>query len=89
MYKIINNDSQSYLADLLPCKVQEISNQNLRSRENFEVPFSRLCSYETSFIPSALRLWNELDIDIRRSSTLNEFKSKLRKPTNKVNDNWR
>ena len=30
--------------------------------------------------------WNELDIDIRRSSTQNEFKSKLRKQINKVND---
>ena len=60
------------------------SNYNLRSRVNFEVPFSRFCSYETSFIPSTLRLWN--DIDIRRSSTLHEFKSKLRTQTNKVND---
>ena len=86
MYKIINNDSPSYFVDLLPYKVQEISNYNLRSRENFDVPFSRLCSYETSFIPSTLRLWNELDIDIRRSSTQNEFKSKLRKQITKVND---
>ena len=86
MYIIINNDSPSYLLDLLPYRVQEISNYNLRIRENFEVPFSRLCSYDTSFIPSSLRLWNELDIDIRRSSTLNKFKSKLRKQTNKVND---
>ena len=68
MYKIINNDSPSYLVDLLPYRVQEISHYNLRSRVNFEVPISRLCSYETSFIPSTLRLWNELDIDIRRSS---------------------
>ena len=86
MYKIINNDSPSYLVDLLPYRVQEIYNYNLRSRENFDVPFSRLCSYETSFIPSTLRLWNELDIDIRRSSTQNEFKSKLRKQITKVND---
>ena len=40
MYKIINNDSPSYLVDLLPYRVQEISNYNLRSRENFDVPFS-------------------------------------------------
>ena len=86
MYKIINNDSPSYLVDLLPYRVQEISNYNLRSRDNFDVPISRLCSYETSFIPSTLRLWNELYIDIRRSSTQNEFKSKLRKQINKVND---
>lgn len=81
MYKMINNDSPSFLFDLLRNRVQEISNYNLRSRENFDVPFSRLCSYETSFIPSTLRLWNDLDIDIRRCPTLNEFKSKLRKQT--------
>ena len=86
MYKIINNDSPAYLFDLLPYRVQELPNYNSRSRENFEVPFLRLCSHETSFIPSTLRLWNELDIDIRRSSTLNEIKSELRKQTSKVND---
>ena len=83
MYKIINNDSPAYSFDLLPYRVQKISTYKLRSRENFEVSFSRLCSHETSFIPSTLRLWNELDIDIRRSSTLNEFKSELRKQTSK------
>ena len=41
MYKTINNDSPSYLVNLLPYRVQEISNYNLRSRENFDVPFSR------------------------------------------------
>ena len=44
---MVYNDFPSYLLDLLPNRVNEISNYNLTSRENYEVPFSRLYSYET------------------------------------------
>ena len=35
LYLMINNDSPSYSVDLLPYRVQEISNYNLGSRENY------------------------------------------------------
>ena len=79
MYKIINNDAPSYLTSLLPHRVNEISNYNLRDNENFEIPFSRLCTFETSFFPSSLKLWNDLDQSFRNLPTLSQFKRRLKK----------
>ena len=79
MYKIINNDAPSYLTSLLPHRVNEISNYNLTDNENFEIPFSRLCTFETSFFPSTLKLWNDLDQSFRNLPTLSQFKRRLKK----------
>ena len=65
MYKIVNNDAPSYLRDLLPNRVDETSTYDLRNNTDFVIPFSRLCSYESSFFPSTLKLWNDLDTQIR------------------------
>ena len=56
--------------------------------EHFQVPFSRLNSFDSSFFPATLRLWNDVDLSIRNSSTLVEFKAKLRNQdqTDKAND---
>ena len=79
MYKIIHNDAPSYLSDLLPnsLRVNEAVSYDLRNNQNFQVPFTRSCSFDSSFFPSTLRLWNGLDISVRNSPTLLEFKSKL------------
>ena len=80
MYKIVNNEAPSYLNDLLPNMVNAASNYNLRNRLNFEIPFARLCSYENSFFPSTLKLWNELPLNIRSSSSVSQFKANVRSP---------
>ena len=80
MYKIVNNEAPSYLNDLLPNTVNAASNYNLRNRLNFEIPFVRLCSYENSFFPSTLKLWNELPLNIRNSSSVSQFKANVRSP---------
>lgn len=51
---------------------------NLRNNSDFEIPFIRLCSYETSFIPSTLKLWNDLDQRIRSLTSLLRFKSSIK-----------
>ena len=80
MYKIVNNEAPGYLNDLLPNMVNAASNYNLRNRLNFEIPFVRLCSYENSFFPSTLKLWNELPLNIRNSSSVSQFKANVRSP---------
>lgn len=86
MYKMVNNDAPSYLSDLLPNRVGETTNHNLRNYQNFQIPFSRLCSFDTSFFPSTMRLWNELDLLTRNAETLSDFKAKLCNHNVKVND---
>lgn len=74
MYRIVNADAPAYLTDLMPNRVGDMSNYNLRNNLNFNIPFTRLCSFETSFFPSTLKLWNDLDSQIRSSSSLSQFK---------------
>ena len=67
-----------YLQDLLPDTVGATISYDLRTSANFEVPFKRLCSFETSFFPSTLKLWNELDLRIRSIPSNSQFKSSVR-----------
>ena len=56
MYKIVNNEAPLYLSDLFPRRVEAASNYNLRNSRNFDIPFTRVCSFETTFFPSTIRL---------------------------------
>ena len=49
MYKIINNEAPEYLTNLSPNIDGDQTHYHLRNTQNFEVPYSRLCSYENSF----------------------------------------
>ena len=84
MYKKVNNDTPTYLNELLPNRVNKTNNYKLRNRNNFEIPFSRLCSFESSFFPSTLKLWNELDLEIRTVPTFLQFKAHINSLTNQA-----
>ena len=86
MYKIVNNDVPSYLLDLLPNRVNETNIYNLRNNTDFVIPFTRLCSYESSFFPSTLKLWNDLDTPIRNLPTLPQFKTNIMTIREKIAD---
>ena len=79
MFKIVNNEASGYLRNLMPNRVGDQLHYQLRNNQNYEVPYSRLCSYENSYFPSTLRLWNELDLDIRHSSSVLEFKNRIKR----------
>ena len=70
----------------MPNRVNDISAYNLRNRDDFEIPYSRLCSYENSYFPSTLKLWNELDPQIRTLPTLSQFKSNIKVMSDKIAD---
>lgn len=54
----------------------------LWSNGNFYcLPLCRTTSYYNSFIPSTIKLCNDLDAEIKNSSVLSIFKSKLKKTT--------
>ena len=86
MYKIVNGDAPSYLIGLLPKRVNNITAYNLRNSNDFEIPFSRLCSYEISYIPSTLKLWNEFDPQVRTLQTISRFKSNIKTTPDKIPD---
>ena len=86
IYKIVNGDAPSYLINLLPNRVNNITAYNLRNSNDFDIPFSRLCSYENSYFPSTLKLWNELDPQVRTLPTISHFKSNIKTIPDKIPD---
>ena len=77
MYKIVNNDGLSYLTDLPSSRPDVASNYS----QNLSIPFARVCSFESSFFPSTLRLWHNTAESIRNAPALSVFKSYLETTT--------
>jgi hypothetical protein len=78
-YKIVYNYSPLYLIELLPKLVNERSYIPLRSGHNISQYKCRTEKFKKSFFPSTISLWNTLDIDIRNSTSLSNFKLKINK----------
>jgi hypothetical protein len=64
-YKIYNNLAPEYLSDLIPPTVSETSNYYLRNSQNISQQANRLALLQQSFLPSTIKLWNTLDLNIR------------------------
>ena len=86
MYKIINEETPTYLRDLLPNTAEDRSGYTLRNSNNYTIPFAGLSSFQSSFFPSTLRLWNGLSNEVRSSQTLPQFKRKVRRHEIQVMD---
>ena len=88
-YKMHNRECPDYLYNCLPPTVSNTSGYNLRNNENYTIPRTRLRLSEKSFIPSTVSLWNNLDISVRNSPTLNNFKCKIKDVVVKPPDYYR
>ncbi|KAK3084597.1 hypothetical protein FSP39_016077 [Pinctada imbricata] len=77
MYEIQHNIAPDYLRELVPPLVRENNDYNLRNNENINIPPCRLNIYRKSFVPSTISLWNNLPIDVRNSTNINQFKKRL------------
>jgi len=77
-YKILNNMAPSYLKELMPSLVKDGQPYNLRNNDDFVAPFCRLLSYERSFFPRGLDLWNVEDESFL-TCTISAFNYKLKK----------
>ena len=86
VYKIIKNETPSYLNDLLPSLVYDVSNYNLRNITTYDLPFCRLYSYRTSYFLSTLKLWNDLNTKTPHITSLLQFKSSIRHQPSRVGE---
>ena len=84
LYKIIHNLVPSYLSSLNPSTISNNSYYNLRHSENLLQPRSRTNLYYNSFLPSAIREFNQLDPHARSASSLSSFKRLLHKNVSKI-----
>ena len=80
-YKMHNKVCPQYLCNCLPPTVSSISDHNLRNNENYTTPRSRLRMSLTSFIPSTVSLWNNLDLNVRNSPNISCVKSRIKEKT--------
>jgi hypothetical protein len=78
-HKIINNNTPDYLQEMKPDINVNRHGRNLRSSNNFTLPYCRINRYQDSFLPTAINLWNQLDEDVRNIFCYNSFKCKLEK----------
>ena len=78
-HNIQNNNAPPYLNNLIPPCIQSTTTYPLRNGEDIITPFCRLSITNNSYIPSTIRLWNNLDVSVRRLDSLAKFKSELKK----------
>ena len=78
MFKCINNLVPDYISDIIPPRVQEISNYPLRNRENVSNMYTRTDISHKSCIPSSISYWNNLQTDIREAKTYASFHQRLK-----------
>ena len=84
-YKIYNGLAPQYLYDLIPPTIQSTTIYPLRNGSDLIVPFCRLSSTNSSFIPSSVREWNKLEKSVRNLDTPLKFKRALLSNANEIN----
>ena len=80
-YKIVHGMTPMYLQELLPNRSQPF----MREASNFRSFKARTCIFNDSFMPSATRLWNNLNRNVKELPTLAQFKGRLNKNKMKTN----
>ena len=76
-YKMQNDLSPDYLCSLVPPTVGSTSSYPLRNANDLQIIYANSQLYYNSFLPSAVREWNELPEQTRNSSSLNIFKTRI------------
>ena len=76
MYKIINGYSPLYLSNLIDQDVNQF--YNFRQQRALRVPLCRLEVFKRSFFPRTINLWNDLPLQFRSVTSLEEFKRKFK-----------
>jgi hypothetical protein len=76
-YKMYHGMTPAYLTQLIPTCTSDRIRPNTRHTSDVTVPPARTNLYRDSFLPSTIRLWNELPLEIKHATSLNIFKSQL------------
>ena len=66
-----------YLSVLLPPQISTLCTYPLRNSNQLRTPACNTVPYSASFLPSTIRLWNNLSQQHRNSETISKFKTGL------------
>ena len=64
----------NFLSDLLPPLVRDRANYSLRNTDHLTIPRVRTETFQRSFIPSTIPLWNSLPATVRNAPSIASFK---------------
>ena len=75
-YKIRHNIAPRYLRDLIPDAGQQ-TDYNLRNQHDVRLPRLLKNYFLKSYIPSSIKLWNGMAVDMREIAEVETFKLEL------------
>ena len=78
MHKAENGQVLSYISDIIPPLVRETTHYPLRNQNDITILRCRTKLFRNSCIPSSVSIWNNLDENIRNSSSFASFKYALK-----------
>ena len=81
MFKVSNNLVPHYVEELIPPLVGNRTQYEFSDSQNFDNFYARTSLLQKSCIPSSICLWNNLEQEIRNSTSISSFKSKVSKMT--------
>ena len=88
MYKIKNISAPQYLIDILPQENRNRSTHTLRNQDKIpplSSKFTRLVTFQNSFFPKSIDLWNALPRHTKAIKSLDGFKNELKSKNNEPN----
>jgi hypothetical protein len=77
LYKMKHNLSPDTLSTLIPNERAERTTHNIRNRDRLTIPKANTTQYQNSFLPSTIQKWNQLPIEIRQATSLEQFKESI------------
>ena len=81
---MVHNITPLYLSSLIPQSVNNISRYNLRNSNNLQTIDVRTNQFYMSFLPSSVRAWNNLSVDVQQCDSVASFKRFLQKDNPKA-----
>ena len=82
-YKILNNESPTYIDEIVRKFNAHNTGYNLRNSNLLKHPTPRTRSYQKSFFIATTDLWNDLDQELKNCTSLHSFKTILKNRTAK------
>ena len=81
---MVHRHTPAYLATLVPPRTHETHNYHTRQTNNITQVKTKTNLYKNSFLPSAIRLWNDLPLSVQENPSLSHLKRTLNTNTSQV-----
>ena len=72
-YKMVNHLTPTYLSELVPLSVGDNASYNLRNTSDIHNVFAHANYHYNSFLPSAIREWNNLPVEVQCAASVASF----------------